>query len=174
MFYSVVSIIGLALMGWVANPWVRYFGVFVAVSGVQSSISAVISYQVCCVCLISWEGLMSYSPQTSVVNGDELSPRLPSLAWVGLEVQHLARHPTYEPLGHNYLANVDGSRLSPDRYAQERHRLRIRLRQNASATEPTNLTVQISQHCLKKESTYKASHEHLPKAAKQEHEHHKT
>jgi hypothetical protein len=81
MFYSLVSIIGLGLMGWVSNPWVKYFGVFVAVSGVQSSISAVISYQVSplpCqlenVC--TW--LIYPSPQIFVVNGDAPFPLLPS------------------------------------------------------------------------------------------------
>lgn len=43
---SIVSLIGLPIMGWAKNPWVRYFGIFIAVGGANSAIPSVMSYQV--------------------------------------------------------------------------------------------------------------------------------
>ena len=43
---AVISLIGLPIMGWAKNPWVRYFGVFVTVSGANSAIPSVMAYQV--------------------------------------------------------------------------------------------------------------------------------
>lgn len=42
---SVMSIVGLPIMGWATNPWVRYFGVFVTVGGANSAIPSVMAYQ---------------------------------------------------------------------------------------------------------------------------------
>jgi hypothetical protein len=41
-----ICIVGLAILGWAKNPWVRYFGVFVTMTGSSSSISATTAYQV--------------------------------------------------------------------------------------------------------------------------------
>jgi hypothetical protein len=40
-----VSLIGVPIMGFATNPWVQYFGVFVAVSGTNSAIPSVMAYQ---------------------------------------------------------------------------------------------------------------------------------
>ncbi|KAK6819457.1 hypothetical protein PG987_015940 [Apiospora arundinis] len=45
VFLSLVSLIGLPIMGFVDNPWVKYFGVFVTVSGTNSCIPSVMAYQ---------------------------------------------------------------------------------------------------------------------------------
>jgi hypothetical protein len=46
IFLTSVSLIGLPIMGWVKNPWIRYFGVFVTISGANSAIPSVMAYQV--------------------------------------------------------------------------------------------------------------------------------
>ncbi|KAK8104429.1 uncharacterized protein PG998_011462 [Apiospora kogelbergensis] len=45
VFLSLVSLIGLPIMGFVENPWVKYFGVFVTISGTNSCIPSVMAYQ---------------------------------------------------------------------------------------------------------------------------------
>lgn len=42
---TLISLIGLPIMGWAKNPWVRYFGVFITVGGANSAIPSVMSYQ---------------------------------------------------------------------------------------------------------------------------------
>lgn len=44
---TTISLIGLPIMGWAKNPWVKYFGVFVTISGANSAIPTVMAYQVC-------------------------------------------------------------------------------------------------------------------------------
>jgi hypothetical protein len=40
-----VSLIGLPIMGFVKNPWGKYAGVFITVSGTNSAIPSVMAYQ---------------------------------------------------------------------------------------------------------------------------------
>ncbi|KAF1810087.1 phthalate transporter [Eremomyces bilateralis CBS 781.70] len=42
---ATIGLIGLPIMGWAKNPWVRYFGVFVSVGGANSTIPSVFAYQ---------------------------------------------------------------------------------------------------------------------------------
>lgn len=42
----VITLIGLPIVGFATNPWVRYFGVFVAVAGSQSNVPTIMTYQV--------------------------------------------------------------------------------------------------------------------------------
>lgn len=44
---SLVSIIGLPIMGFHHNPAVRYFGIFLAVAGVNANVPAIMAWQVC-------------------------------------------------------------------------------------------------------------------------------
>lgn len=44
-FLCLVSLIGLPIMGFVKNPWVQYFGIFVTVAGTNSAIPSVMAYQ---------------------------------------------------------------------------------------------------------------------------------
>lgn len=48
IFLTSVSLVGLPIMGWAGNPWVKYFGVFVTISGANSAIPTVMAYQVSC------------------------------------------------------------------------------------------------------------------------------
>lgn len=43
---TTIALIGLPIMGWAKNPWVRYFGVFITVAGANSAIPSVVAYQV--------------------------------------------------------------------------------------------------------------------------------
>lgn len=42
----VIALIGLPIAGFATNPWVRYFGVFVAVAGANSNVPTIMAYQV--------------------------------------------------------------------------------------------------------------------------------
>jgi hypothetical protein len=44
-FLSLVSLIGLPIMGFAKSPWVQYVGVFITVSGTNSAIPSVMAYQ---------------------------------------------------------------------------------------------------------------------------------
>jgi hypothetical protein len=44
-FLCLVSLVGLPVMGFVKNPWVQYFGIFVTVAGTNSAIPSVMAYQ---------------------------------------------------------------------------------------------------------------------------------
>ena len=41
----VVALIGLPILGWTTEPYVRYFGIFLLTAGANSNIPAVMSYQ---------------------------------------------------------------------------------------------------------------------------------
>lgn len=41
----ILSLIGIPIMAWVKQPWVKYFGVFVTVSGTNSSLPSIMAYQ---------------------------------------------------------------------------------------------------------------------------------
>ena len=43
---SVVSLIGLPIMGFHHNPSVRYFGIFLAVAGVNANVPSIMAWQV--------------------------------------------------------------------------------------------------------------------------------
>ncbi|KAL5606094.1 hypothetical protein BROUX41_006136 [Berkeleyomyces rouxiae] len=42
---SIIAVVGLAIMGFVSDPWVRYFGVFLAAAGSNGNIPSIMSYQ---------------------------------------------------------------------------------------------------------------------------------
>jgi MFS family permease len=44
-FLCILCFIGIPIVAWVKNPWVQYFGIFVSVAGVNSSMPAVMTYQ---------------------------------------------------------------------------------------------------------------------------------
>jgi MFS family permease len=44
-FLCLVSLIGLPIMGFAKNPWAKYAGVFITVSGTNSAIPSVMAYQ---------------------------------------------------------------------------------------------------------------------------------
>ena len=41
----ILALIGLPILGWASNPYVRYFGVFLVTAGANSNVPAVMSYQ---------------------------------------------------------------------------------------------------------------------------------
>jgi hypothetical protein len=43
---TTIALIGLPIMGWAKNPWVRYFGIFITVAGANGAIPSVMAYQV--------------------------------------------------------------------------------------------------------------------------------
>ena len=45
VFNCVLALIGLPIMGWASNPYVRYFGVFLVTAGANSNIPAAMSFQ---------------------------------------------------------------------------------------------------------------------------------
>lgn len=46
IFNCCIALIGLPIVGFATNPWVRYFGVFLAVAAVNSNIPTIMTYQV--------------------------------------------------------------------------------------------------------------------------------
>lgn len=40
-----VSLIGLPILGWASNPYVRYFGIFLLTAGANSNVPVIMSYQ---------------------------------------------------------------------------------------------------------------------------------
>jgi hypothetical protein len=42
----VIALIGLPIAGFASNPWVRYFGVIVAVAGSNSNVPTIMTFQV--------------------------------------------------------------------------------------------------------------------------------
>lgn len=45
IFNNVLALIGLPIMGWASNPYVRYFGVFLVTAGANSNIPAAMAFQ---------------------------------------------------------------------------------------------------------------------------------
>lgn len=45
VFLSIVSLVGLPIMGFAKNPWAQYVGVFITISGTNSAIPSVMAYQ---------------------------------------------------------------------------------------------------------------------------------
>lgn len=69
VFNSLVSVIGLPIMGFHHQPYVRYFGIFLAVAGVNANIPALMAWQVRAQALFNAAHILTRSIQASNVRG---------------------------------------------------------------------------------------------------------